>query len=310
MHQFHIIILLFVLNSCSFSENNEASWQKIEMQELENYLITSVNFWDRKQGMLAASNRGISRIYHTTDGGDTWELSYKVDFGLHDLKMISHEKVIAVGNRGILRTDNFGDSWHMAGGNFREPLIAVDFSDSLNGIAAGLNGIIVYTDNGGKDWSEQKSASDSFFKDVSYIDNNNAVVVGTDGTVLFTETGGKKWKKRITDRDEDLLAVHFFDTETGIAVGAKGIILRTLDGGLTWSRRRSKTRVSLLGIHFLDETGFIVGFGGTLLETDDGGLDWKQIEVDTDKGLYDIYLTSDKEGVLVGDHGTIMKNDG
>ncbi|MDX1672100.1 MAG: YCF48-related protein [Balneolaceae bacterium] len=298
--------LLLLLNSCD--RKGQQSWEVINIPGLNNYTIVSVDFSNNDKGMIVASLTGRSRIYRTTDGAQTWELSFEIDYGLHDIKIIGNENVIAVGNRGILRSTDFGIHWKKIGSISSEPLIAVDFSSSDIGLSVGKNGTILLTADGGNTWEKQVSGSTSFLNDVTFIDSNAAISVGSDATILHTDDGGKTWLSTETNFKENLTGVYFSDLQKGVAMGYYGTIFQSVDGGNTWQKRESHTGNSLLGVDFYGETGIIVGFGGTILKTVDAGRNWEFVKSGSDRGLYDVYMIDSEKVVIVGDKGTIMKN--
>ncbi|MDZ7773754.1 MAG: YCF48-related protein [Balneolaceae bacterium] len=297
------IILIMALVGCS---TGEAGWTTVALPDAGEHTAVAVDFRDGERGMLVTSFRGSSRIYVTRDEGASWALVHEVDFGVHDIVMTEDEKAIAVGNRGILRTADFGASWRVWNADFQEPLKAVDFNGEESGMAVGRNGMILYTEDGGESWSRQESGSASFLTDVMFRGDGVAYAVGSGGTVLYTDDFGEHWTVKSTVVNEDLKAVHFLDGDSGLAIGSNGLILRTSDGGSTWKRTAGNTSNSLLGMHFLGQTGLLVGFDGTVLQTDDGGTSWKQVPIGTNRGLYDVHITSGESAVLVGDQATVM----
>lgn len=146
------------------------------------------------------------KILHTSDGGDTWiAQTSNTSQILNGINFTDTNNGIAVGNNGtILRTSDGGQNWiiqsgitdnHLYGvyiygnewtavgdwgiiirnGILQESgttnkLKGISFSDSLNGIAVGWFGTILYTTNGGNTWESK------FFNYVNtyFLHYNNA----------------------------------------------------------------------------------------------------------------------------------------
>lgn len=307
--KYHIcsyIILILVLGGC---EAGEAGWTTVALPDAGEHTIVAVDFQDEGHGMLVTSFRGDSRIYTSGDAGASWTRVHEVDFGLHDVVLTGEKTAVAVGNRGILHTADFGENWRLLEADVPEPIMAVDFYDSQQGLAVGRNGIILYTTDGGQSWSRQESGSNSFLKDVSFYGDGVAFAVGSEGAMLYTENSGRKWSERSSGVTEDINGIHFLDGDTGLGIGDYGLIMRSDDGGATWNRQEANTSSSLLGMHFIGTTGMVVGFEGTVLRTDDGGRTWEGVETGTSRGLYDVQMSAPESAVLVGDQATVLRRE-
>ncbi len=129
----------------------------------------SIYFIDEMEGWLAC---WYSRIYHTTDGGQSWELQYS--------------------------------DWKAEKFPYTFGLTDIFFIDSLNGWAAGYGGsgippggthpILVHTSNGGEDWEHVDIFTDYSLLSVCFTDINNGWVCGGSGSILRTENGGLVWE--------------------------------------------------------------------------------------------------------------------
>lgn len=110
-----------------------------------------------------------SNIYKSSNGGQTWNLLFQVNFSgnnmLNNIYFLNKDTGYVVGNGILLRTLDGGDNWEVQrfpGCNFTE----VRFIDFNNGVLAGVNGsstIAFRTTNGG-----------GVYKPFSYFYNLNA----------------------------------------------------------------------------------------------------------------------------------------
>lgn len=115
------------------------------------------------------------------------------------------------------------------------------FTDSLNGWAAGEDGVIIHTTNGGINWVMQNSPVKFFIYDIYFLNNRLGWGLANDnfanGTaVISTTDGGNNWSYyRLLDSTSTYFGIHFIDSLKGLVCGYMGRILRTTDGGLNWS---------------------------------------------------------------------------
>jgi len=71
---------------------------------------------------------------------------------------------------------------------------SISFSDSLNGLVVGNNGVIFKTSNCGLDWHYISTGSYYTLNSISYI-RNKAIAAGDNGTVLTSTDDGITWKE-------------------------------------------------------------------------------------------------------------------
>lgn len=301
---FPIFLLIFLSLSCSKSNNQ---WKQISPTNIGNYLITSVDFYDSERGMLTTSVKGNSSIFVTTNGGTTWDRVYDANQNLHDIHLINKKTAIAVGNNGIVKSQDSGKNWKIIQTPLTEPLIAVDFSNSGYGLAVGRNGTTLFTNNDDEEWEKGSNTSSSFLRDVTFVTDNIAYAVGSAGTILKTVNSGQSWTSQTSNHSGNLSAVNFKDAQKGFAAGGNGALLATVNGGTTWDKRKVKTNNGLLSLSFNKDTGTVVGFGGTIISSKNAGENWKIESKGEFSHLYDIATLDDKTSILVGDNGTILK---
>ena len=221
-------------------------------------------------------------IYHTDDGGTTWELQETgIDYTLSDLF----------------------------------------FTDPNNGWAVGGNGTILNTVDGGKTWKKQDSPVDYYHMGVFFIDQRTGWIASEKTTILYTENGGKTWRVQFSGDEFILKSISFFDLDNGWAVGEYGFIYHTTDGGSSWEQQAGEFGFSeetgdIIGGSFLfdvvaitPETAWVVGIDGYVARTNDGGNTWAALE----GGLPKIHLfgvASDRKNTLViSGEGSILISD-
>ncbi len=216
-----------------------------------------------------------SRIYHTTDGGQTWALQFtnRDTVAFYDcLTFLDAKRGIAfsdasAGRTLILRTDNAGTSWSLlAPSAVPAPLVGEG--------AFASSGLCV----------AHSSATNAF------------IATGSPGARLFRSTdAGLTWRASETPfvrgKVAGLTGLAFRDAVHGIATAADINALRTDtssavvgvtdDGGATWTMRpRPPLPGALSGVAWVPsegtQTAVVVGFGGAFV-TSDGAKTWRTI---------------------------------
>jgi photosystem II stability/assembly factor-like uncharacterized protein len=266
---------------------------------------------------------------------------------LYGVKALSASEAWTVGNFGsIYHTTDGGRTWEPSESGTKVPLFAVDFvtgpgGQATEGWAVGKSSTILHTANGGRTWKRQASAVpvEKHLFYVEAIDARTVWAVGDWGAIEVTHDGGATWEDRslgtitvkvdesasrvtstLTD-DVILYAVSFPDPRHGFVVGEFGTVLATSDGGTTWEKREVGTEKTLFGARFTSaEEGWAVGIDGLILHTRDGGWTWTVqhgsaraesieelgfLETLKNPGLYDVDV-SGRYGIVVGDTGNVL----
>jgi photosystem II stability/assembly factor-like uncharacterized protein len=233
------------------------------------YSLAAVFFADTQNGWLLENITGYNGrgyIYHTNNGGISWNLQYQATTGytyLNALYFFDQNKGWAVGSKGfILYTNDGGANWAPQTSNTAIQLNSIQFVDENTGWIVGEDGIILHTSDGGLTWSIQVSGTTEDLKSVKFVSSNNGHIVGWGGAMLRTINGGADWVQQLHP-DVTFYSIDFLSETEGWAVGQKigyTTMLRTVDGGDTWSPVYAGTSNSLKSINFVNGTdGWIVG---------------------------------------------------
>jgi photosystem II stability/assembly factor-like uncharacterized protein len=261
---------------------------------------------------------------------------------LYAVKALSATDAWAVGNYGaIYHTTNGGQTWEARDSGTKSPLFGVEFVDAQHGWAVGKSGEILATADAGKTWTRQKSPIDTskhLFK-VRAADAKTVWAVGDWGAIAVTTDGGATWQDRSlpkltvhdgsrADRQENLVLedvvlydVDWPDAMHGYIAGEFATLLATSDGGATWEKRKLPTEKTIFGIDFVTaDEGWAVGIDGIVLHTTDAGRSWtvqhgnpQPATIDElafndalkNPGMYSIAVVG-RTGIVVGDTGTIL----
>lgn len=116
-------------------------------------------------------------------------------------------------------------------------LFDVKFKDAMNGMVAGLGGVILHTSDGGRTWGYSPADSYQAFFSVG-LGGKALVAVGEKGQARASVDGGGVFE-RIPPESFPPAFGFFRDAvfgtpQRGWVVGNAGKVLRSSDGGLTW----------------------------------------------------------------------------
>jgi len=141
-------------------------------------------------------------VLHSKDFGATWERSMKPEDVAWNGVAVIGNKVFLVGETGRMkRSEDGGGTWSDVKSPVKGSLIGVAFRDEANGVAVGLQGVVMVTKDGGKSWTEVPKATIEHLFDIIW-DGTEWVAVGDKGVMVKGDSSGADWKgKRITDLD-------------------------------------------------------------------------------------------------------------
>ncbi|MCW3092928.1 MAG: hypothetical protein JWP81_3997 [Ferruginibacter sp.] len=287
------------------SEDGGQHWQPVLLNtDADLYRVKFVNenegwaaggrirMGETNESMRHDERGGVGYIYHTKDGGKTWDCQF-AERGRHlfALDFVNENVGYASGERGFLvKTVDGGKHWKIlpTTGTLNW-LYGMAFKDEHNGFAVGLNETLIKTTDGGKSWVELHAPADkkfygfrSIYRDISF-NGNTGCIVGQNGSVLVSHDGGDTWEPSATyfqnDLRElmDLRSVQFVTPQKGYAVGELGtMIMMTEDGGRNWTYRSTGNTEWLRAI-WAEPSGklIVVGEKEKVLESRDNGFSWK-----------------------------------
>ena len=154
----------------------------------EDILLYDMDFISRDEGWIAAET-GI--IFHTIDGGKTWESFQTDDFlTFFAISMDRNGSGIVVGLDGIMyRTTDKGQTWLPGSSISRRALYNV-ILDGQKGLIVGDAATIYETQDGGESWNEIKAPElmrQYWLHAVAPLAGNKYLVAGARGSVVFIE---------------------------------------------------------------------------------------------------------------------------
>lgn len=230
--QLLILVLLITITFSSYSQ--DYTWEKLNTEPYRGKQ-DDISFINKNEGWYI---NGYGKIYHTTDGGKSWEKQIEKKGSFFRAVNFIDEKLGFVGTVG---TDYFPN-----------------VTDTIP---------LYKTIDGGKSWKPVRYTG-PYVKGICAIDIvkeefvNHGVLdykyhiyavgrVGSPANILSSHDGGVTWNsKSLNDECKMLFDIDMLDKNTGIACAAtnedvtqaNALILKTTDGGNTWKKVYQSTR--------------------------------------------------------------------
>jgi len=252
------------------TENGGETWQSIQAELNDTYLIYDIFFISPEEGWAKVLANplvepGHCFIFHTNDGGRTWEKQF-------DSKNLS----------GIC------------------DIIDIFFLDSNSGWAVGVDGkdqhFIIRTSDGGRKWSYIELGISLGM--ITFASPDTGWIVG-DGGIFGTKDGGLTWEHQFA---EPVYGICFVNEKNAWAIQSRTLLI-TGDGGKTWIKNLLDLPAghNLIDISFINEReGWLVGYWGLIMHTQDGGKNWEKQLGPGLPDLCSIDFASPKKGIAVG----------
>ncbi len=213
----------------------------------------SCYFKDAMEGWVSGRTDGV--IYHTTDGGNSWNpnqiAGVSSTLGYYNIEFISDMVGFAFGPGNLnVKTTDGGANWTVLGNggiNSSTKLYASHIFDENNILLGGQNGVIYKTTDGGANWTSITVGSDDI-KDILFLNNDEGVFTTDAGTIYYTSNGGataSDWMTSTESATDEMN--HMFVTDDGdIYVagyssvagnyGTDWAILKSSNNGQSWSQ--------------------------------------------------------------------------
>lgn len=291
---------------------------------------------ERLFGLAFEGDHGVAvgdlgQVFWTEDAGATWKLEQAPsDMALLDVAMVG-ERVIAVGQQGLIVIRDGEGDWRQVESNTTERLLSVDAAPNGLAYAVGSFGTVLRSTDTGEtwqaaapDWEQFSSGATTGFSGASGAPTMNAVQLLGENTVLLageisyilrSQDAGENWalvnRAQVTSQEvaPSVNALQVRADGTGYAVGQAGLILKTTDGGTTWARVQTPIDGNLLAVTSTAEGGIIsVGMRVAVVSQDEG-VHWRILDdLDLDINWYsDIAAGEAGNFIAVGHRARIIR---
>jgi photosystem II stability/assembly factor-like uncharacterized protein len=227
---------------------------------------------------------------HSTDAGRTWvtqDPGLPLQFSdqqehLEAVCQIDSRHAVAVGDTAlIVKTSDGGETWVQEACPTRSILLAVDFSDTLTGIAVGTRPpVVLTTSDGGSHWNQASLASGDFYSCHSFGQGKFSAYMYGNGPVYSTSD----WWQTV---DSGAVIPYSIDSSPDFPVCGH-------------CRFYSGDTVIAYGdlIHFRDSTH--QSLWSFVILSADGGKSWQTPAVDSDYRTLDCISSLNGDTVLAG----------
>ena len=263
--------------------------------------LSDVYFTNDNEGWITSSSH--AEIYHTTDGGATFEVQ-TTQLSCNAIWMLNENEGYAGGQSGfIYRTTDGGINWNFHG-TITTTLSDITFPGNT-GYTCGDNGKI-YTVTSSGVTAMTSNAGTVNLKSITFPITTEGWACGEQ---LIIHYSSSTWS---TDQSYpsggNYNSMYFVNNTSGWAVGDNGRILHTTDGQ-NWATQTNPDSNSFFDVFFLNENkGWAVGFNGSILHTSNGGLNWTvEGAGHTTNFLRGVQFTTSTNGYVVGNNKTLLK---
>ena len=258
-------------------------------------------FWvSDNEGWICSSVLG--EIYHTTDGGKTFEIQ-TTQFYTNAIWMLSATEGYSGGLNGrVYHTTDGGISWNDIG-SIGATLLSICFPPaSTTGYCCGNSGKIFGIASTGV--SSMGTGVISNLASISFP-GSQGWACGEEVIIHYNSS----WLGDQANPTETYNSICTINNTTGWAVGDYGAIIKTTDG-INWNYQTNPdtSNRTLLDVFFLnDNEGWAVGNRGVLLHTANGGDIWSIVASGmTTNMLRSVQFTSPNNGYVLGNNGTLL----
>jgi photosystem II stability/assembly factor-like uncharacterized protein len=251
-----------------------------------------LHFISPEEGWATGRKDFVGCIFHTDDGGRTWEKQFdgsrlSDSVKIHDLFFLDSKTGWGVGRftkdnalwNLVVVTRDGGKSWfHRTLGKISSALALhkVLFSDSRTGWTMGAysHDSIFHTEDGGLTWEVQFEGPG---RGICFLDEKKGWILQPT-SLLCTVDGGKTWSEKQLNLPGNypLEDMCFINEKEGWVAGQYGLIVHTRDGGETWERQAEIGYPDLWSVDFISP-GRGIAVGREVLITEDG-LNWRNAD--------------------------------
>lgn len=222
------------------------------------------------------------------------------------------DKLVAVGDRGIILLSDDGEKWRQVASPVHATLTSVAFADATHGWVGGHDATILRTADGGETWQLQNFQPE-LSKPVLGLyaaDAQRAYAVGAYGLFLATNDGGATWTPLdappILEDGLHLNSLIRLNNGELFVVGEIGLLGVSKDGA-TWERLTLPYEGSVFGALPRGPKGALVyGLRGNVFVTDDVRSDqWRRLDTGTVQSMFG-GAAMDGGSALVGADGAAL----
>ncbi len=274
-------------------------------------------------GTARVSNNANGMIFHSKDGGASWDTVYHTNLSppsqlpMLKVEVIDTNIVYATSFIPFLyKSVDGGGNWdttklhNQVGG----VIDAMCFMDADTGIVGSFGGEIFKTTDGGLNWNRMNfsPASTPVF-DIDCPTNTTCYArTSMPFKLMKSIDGGDTWASLPTAPNTFLGGgMDAINKDTLILVTSDALIFRSVDGGMVWDTIPSPVFADFRDVQFIDNVGYAVGTKETIIKSVDYGATWTVENMDTSsrERINSIHMISSTAAVACSDLGSIYQLD-
>ena len=177
------------------STNSGLNWTATPNTPSSNYEAEDIHFTSTLDGWVIGFSSTSGSLYHTTDGGGSWEVISGLQ-GAYVALDIEGNNIWAQNVGGVyFRSTDGGSTWVqgvLPGSNYQ--ISDIEFIDEIVGYAVGWWGEAFRTNDGGITWEILPTPNtNDKFTDIYLLSANELWVSTTNDVAYYSATGGQSW---------------------------------------------------------------------------------------------------------------------
>ena len=235
---------------------------------------------------------GKSNLYHSTDGGLTWNMKIvgnsNSSEGIKRIKFFNALEGYALNSSHLFKTMDGGETWidQYLFQYFNSSIGLENFSwpDKNTGYFCGYNPEIFKTVDGGESYQDLMSGTTAYLKNISFRDSLNGITFRSyspiNGAIFYTDDGGEHWQEATVHNSSEHFILRDFawaDGLNGWITGQVPTLLRTYDGGVNWHEFPTNS-AGFLKISIPDPDHiFATTTSRSVVTSTDNGITWQDI---------------------------------
>lgn len=235
----------------------------------------SINFINANTGVAAYQSTGILL---TTNAGTNWQqITTNITYNTC-IWAATATTFYSAGSSSVAKTTNAGLSWTSQ--NFGSgDILSICFTDSLNGILCGRQGLIRRTVNGGANWDIISPGNSLDIYSVIYSNPQTVFASVQGGGFLKSTNGGLNWNLSYPPETyfNILYSVMALNTNEIFICGANGTICKSTNGGSNWQQLFGAINNELYYSHFIDDNNGYAASFNSVIKTTNGGANWVKL---------------------------------
>lgn len=168
----------------------------------------------------------VGAVLQSKDYGATWARVMHEEDAAWNGVFVGQQKIWLAGEFGRLAASSDGGArWTSVPTPVKTSLMAIAFKDDANGVAVGLEGVVLTTQDGGANWLRRSPVTREHLFDVMW-GGDSWVAVGDKGVFVTGDASGQSWQaSRLASGDRAWHTKVIADGDRYIASGATLVIV-------------------------------------------------------------------------------------